>query len=166
MRIAVLGGGVAGMSAAHELAQRGFSVEVFERNTQYVGGKARSVDVPGTNTQFPDKFLPGEHGFRFFPGFYQHVTDTMKRIPYRGPTGRLNPDGCLGNLTSTIRIMIARLGKPAILTIAAFPKSLKDVELVVRYLHSGTETGLSTEEEEFFALRMWQLIDKLYCSSR
>lgn len=25
--------------------------------------------------------LPGEHGFRFFPGFYRHIFDTMKRIP-------------------------------------------------------------------------------------
>lgn len=30
------------------------------------------------------KPLPGEHGFRFFPGFYKHVTDTMRRIPYDG----------------------------------------------------------------------------------
>ena len=26
-------------------------------------------------------WLPGEHGFRFFPNFYKHVTDTMSRIP-------------------------------------------------------------------------------------
>ena len=25
--------------------------------------------------------MPGEHGFRFFPGFYKHVIDTMRRIP-------------------------------------------------------------------------------------
>ena len=25
--------------------------------------------------------LPGEHGFRFFPGFYHHVPDSMRRIP-------------------------------------------------------------------------------------
>ena len=69
------------MSAAHELAERGFLVNVYERQPVYVGGKARSVDVPHTGTAGrPD--LPGEHGFRFFPGFYKHVTDTMKRIPY------------------------------------------------------------------------------------
>ena len=28
-----------------------------------------------------DHRLPGEHGFRFFPGFYKHVIDTMGRIP-------------------------------------------------------------------------------------
>jgi len=40
----VLGGG-AGMSAAHELAERGFLVDVYERQPTYVGGKARSVNV-------------------------------------------------------------------------------------------------------------------------
>src|SRR5204863_9105756 len=25
--------------------------------------------------------LPGEHGFRFFPGFYLNLGDTMRRIP-------------------------------------------------------------------------------------
>ncbi|HSJ82296.1 MAG TPA: NAD(P)-binding protein [Acidimicrobiia bacterium] len=78
------------MSAAQELAERGYAVEVFERNPQYVGGKARSVDVPGTNTRDPDRYLPGEHGFRFFPGFYKHVTDTMSRIPFRRADGTLN----------------------------------------------------------------------------
>jgi uncharacterized protein with NAD-binding domain and iron-sulfur cluster len=77
--VAILGGGVAGLSAAQELAERGFSVTVYERNDRF-GGKARSMPVPGTDDSGPP--LPGEHGFRFFPGFYRHVTDTMKRIPY------------------------------------------------------------------------------------
>lgn len=28
-----------------------------------------------------DLLLPGEHGYRFFPAFYHHVFDTMRRIP-------------------------------------------------------------------------------------
>lgn len=66
-RIIILGGGVAGMSAAHELIERGFEVEVFDKHRIYAGGKARSVNVPGTNQPIADKYLPGEHGFRFFP---------------------------------------------------------------------------------------------------
>ncbi|MGW1743066.1 hydroxysqualene dehydroxylase [Nocardia sp. NPDC001965] len=78
-RVAVLGGGVAGLTAAHELAERGFEVTVYERRA--LGGKARSIPVPGTGADGrPD--LPGEHGFRFFPGFYQHIPDTMRRIPF------------------------------------------------------------------------------------
>jgi uncharacterized protein with NAD-binding domain and iron-sulfur cluster len=70
-RVAVIGGGVSGLSAAHELVKRGFSVTVFERRG-HVGGKASS---------WQEKGLPAEHGFRFFPGFYFHVIETMKDIP-------------------------------------------------------------------------------------
>lgn len=42
--------------------------------------KARSIGVPDTATE-GGKPLPGEHGFRFFPSFYRHVFDTMRRIP-------------------------------------------------------------------------------------
>ena len=36
--------------------------------------------------------MPGEHGFRFFPGFYKHVIDTMERIPLAGRGyGRRSP---------------------------------------------------------------------------
>ena len=45
-KVAVLGGGVAGMSAAHELIERGFRVAVFERQPELCGGKARSLPVP------------------------------------------------------------------------------------------------------------------------
>ena len=43
-RVVVLGGGVAGMSAAHELIERGFEVVVLERS-DLAGGKARSIPV-------------------------------------------------------------------------------------------------------------------------
>ena len=79
-RVIVLGGGVAGMSAAHELIERGFEVVVLERD-YLAGGKARSVPVveegehasghqlaEGASGSI-DHSVPGEHGFRFFPGF-------------------------------------------------------------------------------------------------
>src|SRR4051794_2515384 len=77
--VAVLGGGMAGLAAAHELVERGFRVDVYERKA--LGGKARSIPVAGT-ARGGRKPLPGEHGFRFFPGFYHHVPDTMRRIPF------------------------------------------------------------------------------------
>ena len=91
-KVVILGGGVAGMSAAHELIQRGFEVTVFER-LSIPGGKARSFSVPGTD-------LPAEHGFRIFAAFYRHLFHTMKRIPLSGktaPTGQTVFD----NLVST-----------------------------------------------------------------
>jgi uncharacterized protein with NAD-binding domain and iron-sulfur cluster len=92
-RVAVLGGGMAGLAAAHELAERGFSVTVYE--PKELGGKARSIPVSGTAGP-GRRDLPGEHGFRFFPGFYHHVPDTMRRIPFAD-----NADGVGDNLVAT-----------------------------------------------------------------
>jgi uncharacterized protein with NAD-binding domain and iron-sulfur cluster len=77
--VIVIGGGVAGLTAAHELVERGFEVDVYEQRPAW-GGKARSQPVTGTGTG-GRKDLPGEHGFRFYPRFYKHVIDTMARIP-------------------------------------------------------------------------------------
>ena len=77
--VIVIGGGVAGLSAAHELIERGFTVDVYDTRATW-GGKARSQPLAGTGTS-GRRDLPGEHGFRFYPRFYQHVIDTMKRIP-------------------------------------------------------------------------------------
>ncbi|MCT9096037.1 FAD-dependent oxidoreductase [Haloarchaeobius sp. HME9146] len=74
--IAILGGGIGGLSAAHELATRGFDVTVYEHHDRF-GGKARSFPGPADG----DTALPAEHGFRFLPGFYTHLPDTMQRIP-------------------------------------------------------------------------------------
>ena len=157
-KIIIIGGGVAGMSAAHELVERGYEIEIYERNIQYVGGKARSVNVPETNLIKPDKYLPGEHGFRFFPGFYKHVTDTMKRIPFKDKNGNYQKDGCYANLTHTSRIMLGRNNKAPIVTLANFPRSLADLKLIIKDMTGGADSGLTHEEEVFFAERMWQLM--------
>ncbi|MFG3291982.1 FAD-dependent oxidoreductase [Streptomyces sp. NPDC048179] len=105
-RVAVLGGGVSGLSAAHELAERGYEVTVYEYY-DVLGGKARSMDVPGTGTG-GRKPLPGEHGFRFFPGFYRNLPDTMRRIPFPG-----NTNGVHGNLRNGTEELFARdSGRP------------------------------------------------------
>ena len=78
--VAIVGGGVGGLSAAHELAERGFTVDVYEARGA-PGGKARSQYVAGSG-RGGRRDLPGEHGFRFFPAFYRHVIDTMARIPF------------------------------------------------------------------------------------
>ncbi|WP_328873174.1 FAD-dependent oxidoreductase [Streptomyces sp. NBC_00287] len=102
-RVAVLGGGVAGLSAAHELAERGYAVTVYEYYDA-LGGKARSMPVPGTAAGGRAD-LPGEHGFRFFPGFYRNLPDTMRRIPVPG-----NANGVHDNLVSGTEALFARAG--------------------------------------------------------
>ncbi|MXV13797.1 hydroxysqualene dehydroxylase [Hufsiella ginkgonis] len=154
-KVAILGGGIAGMSAAHELVERGFEVEVFDKHRLYAGGKARSVNVPATNTPDPHKYLPGEHGFRFFPGFYKHVTDTMKRIPFNG-----QKEGVYDNLVAVTRAGILRNGQNPIYTLVNFPKSFDDLRVMMQTLHA--HTGLTGEEEKFFAGKLWQLATTCY----
>ncbi|MEU6006675.1 FAD-dependent oxidoreductase [Streptomyces sp. NPDC047453] len=104
--VAVLGGGVSGLSAAHELAERGYSVTVYEYY-DVLGGKARSMNVPGTGTG-GRRPLPGEHGFRFFPGFYRNLPDSMRRIPFPG-----NANGVHDNLRGGTEALFAReAGRP------------------------------------------------------
>jgi len=95
-RVVVLGGGIGGLSAAHELAAREFAVTVYEAKER-LGGKARSfpVSTPDGGT------VPAEHGFRFFPGFYRNLRETMERIPL--PEGGVVAD----NLVHTDETLIA-----------------------------------------------------------
>ncbi|RRB07700.1 hydroxysqualene dehydroxylase [Larkinella rosea] len=162
-KVIILGGGVAGMSAAHELIERGFTVEVYEKKPEYVGGKARSVNVPdsGKAGRLP---LPGEHGFRFFPGFYRHVTDTMKRIPFKNPkTGKVNKRGVFDNLVQSNKMMMARFDQAPIIALSRFPTSLADLEIIYNDLFH-THTGLKPGEAKLMAHRLWQLMTS--CKTR
>jgi len=152
--VAILGGGVGGLSAAHELAERGFQVRVYERKAA-LGGKARSIPVPGSATD-GRKPLPGEHGFRFFPGFYKHVTDTMRRIPYgdRGNT--------FDNLTVATRILLAKSGQAEITWLARCPATLNDFRAFFGELF--TPLGVPAEETSYFVSRL--LIVATSCPER
>lgn len=91
---------MAGLTAAHELAERGYAVTVYERRA--LGGKARSMDVPGS-ARGGRRPLPAEHGFRFIPGIYHNLPDTMRRIPFPG-----NANGVWDNLVAPREMMFAR----------------------------------------------------------
>jgi 15-cis-phytoene desaturase len=138
--VAIFGGGVAGLSAAHELAERGFQVRVYERKP-VLGGKARSIPVPdsGIGGRLP---LPGEHGFRFFPGFYKHVTDTMRRTPY-GAHGNV-----YDNLQVATRMLLARAGQTEIAWLARCPTNLADLQAFLVELF--TPLGVPQSEILFF----------------
>ena len=164
-KVIVLGGGVAGMSAAHELIERGFEVVVLERG-RLAGGKARSIPVidDGAGTSGHERadlgvasiehHLPGEHGFRFFPGFYKHVIDTMRRIP--SFDGRTAAD----HLVPTTRVGFTQYGKPTFLIPSRFPRTGSDVGALLRdvLLAFGPVIGLAPDELAFFAARFWQIL--------
>jgi uncharacterized protein with NAD-binding domain and iron-sulfur cluster len=148
--VAILGGGVAGMSAAHELAERGFAVTVYEQRT-IAGGKARSMPAPGTGTgRRPD--LPAEHGFRFFPGFYKHLPDTMRRIPV---AGRAN--GVFDHLVPATRLEVARAPGHDVQLPAHFPATAGDLAtLLAAATRAGN--GVPPLEMLLFAQRLLVLL--------
>src|SRR3954469_1077850 len=143
--VAVLGGGVGGLSAAQELAERGFAVTVYERRAA-AGGKARSVPAPGSG-------FPGEHGFRFFPGFYRHLPDTMARIPSGGGTA-------FGRLVGAERILFAQGGGRAELVGPAHaPETLNDVAVLARFVvDAATGLGIPAADGAWLVDRLVALL--------
>ncbi|CAM5716100.1 putative protein with NAD-binding domain and iron-sulfur cluster OS=Streptomyces violarus OX=67380 GN=FHS41_000172 PE=4 SV=1 [Streptomyces violarus] len=60
------------------------------------------MDVPDS-AKGSRKPLPAEHGFRFIPGIYHNLPDTMRRIPFPGNAG-----GVWDNLIAPKEMMFAR----------------------------------------------------------
>jgi isorenieratene synthase len=72
--VAIIGGGIAGLSAAANLSERGFEVSLFERN-QYLGGKLGSWTFKSNG-----KKLQVEHGFHAFFRQYYNLRAFMQRL--------------------------------------------------------------------------------------
>jgi uncharacterized protein with NAD-binding domain and iron-sulfur cluster len=142
--VAVLGGGVGGLSAAHELAKRGFEVTVYEAREVF-GGKARSIPVPDSGT----RPLPGEHGFRFFPGFYQHLDATMAEIPYKGRTVK-------DNLVQATEMLMAQAdGANELIAPMRFPSDVDDLTKLVKFMFAiATTLGIPLHEFALFFERI------------
>jgi len=164
-KVIVLGGGVAGMSAAHELVERGFDVVVLESG-DIAGGKARSIPVihegedtsghhlaDGAEASIQHR-VPGEHGFRFFPGFYKHVIETMRRIP------SFDGSKVADHLVPTTRLEFTQYDEPPFVVPAGFPLAPRDAGTMLRdilllFEHS---TGLTPDDLAFFGARVWQIL--------
>jgi len=154
-KVAIFGGGVGGLTTAHEAIERGFEVEIYDVKPALWGGKARSMGAPGTGVD--GRFdLPGEHGFRFFPGFYKHVPDTMSRIPYPG-----NANGVLDNLVPTSQFALYREDGPPFIAPVNFPDTLDEWKEAMHSIF-GAHLGVGLDNVAFFA---GQLL-KLACSCR
>jgi uncharacterized protein with NAD-binding domain and iron-sulfur cluster len=71
--VSIFGGGIAGMTVAHELVEKGFDVIVYEKDDS-LGGMAKSKR---NNT------IPSEHSWRGYAKFYYNALEILKRIPIK-----------------------------------------------------------------------------------
>jgi len=72
MKVVIVGAGIAGLTVAHELVDKGFEVDVYEKSF-VAGGMARS-----TRTR---SGVPAEHSWRGYAPFYFNAFEIMSRIP-------------------------------------------------------------------------------------
>lgn len=73
--VAVFGAGIAGLTAAHEFARRGYKVSVYEANAD-AGGFFRSA------RRAADHHTPSEYSWHGMGPWYHNVFDLMKQIPF------------------------------------------------------------------------------------
>ncbi|HEV8547791.1 MAG TPA: FAD-dependent oxidoreductase, partial [Polyangiaceae bacterium] len=154
-KVAILGGGVAGLSAAHELAERGVEVSVFEKR-EVPGGKARSTRLPETASA-ARRPLPGEHGFRFFPGFYVHLPDTMRRIP--AGSGHV-----ADHLHAVDSMTFAFDDAPTFTLPAHRPRNLEELGQLLRYIAALGDMGVTSDDLVFIAWQLWRIVTS--CEAR
>jgi len=72
MEINIYGAGITGLTLAHELVNKGYNINIYEKDT-IIGGMARSTR---TNLN-----VPSEHSWRGYGPFYNNVYDILKQIP-------------------------------------------------------------------------------------
>ena len=71
--IIIFGGGLSGLTIAHELIKKGFKILIVEKDNE-LGGMVRSDTKK-------NKF-PSEHSWRGYAPFYKNAFQLMKEIPY------------------------------------------------------------------------------------
>jgi uncharacterized protein with NAD-binding domain and iron-sulfur cluster len=144
-KVIVVGGGVAGLTAAHELIERDFEVHVIERRTRG-GGKASSRRTA--------EGLPTEHGFRFFPGWYRHLPDTMRRIPFKGRRALYEGRSTYDNLITIRSNLLAWYDRDPIEAPMHLPRSFDQLRTMHSFFWGMMKLQLAPAEVSFFFTRL------------
>jgi uncharacterized protein with NAD-binding domain and iron-sulfur cluster len=71
VKVNIYGCGISGLTIAHELIEKGFNIEIYEKKS-IAGGMARTFRY--------NNGVPTEHSWRGFGPFYKNTYDIMKRI--------------------------------------------------------------------------------------
>jgi uncharacterized protein with NAD-binding domain and iron-sulfur cluster len=94
--------------------------------------------------------LPGEHGFRFFPSYYNHVFDTMRRIPLLDEDGNETGHTVYDNVIPTPNQGVAQRGFSPLILPRSPPDSAYERKERFAVLR---EMGYSTLDVTQFLLR-------------
>jgi len=73
--VAVFGGGIAGLTVAHELVRLGYRVSIYESNSE-AGGFFRSARLAKHEN------MPSEYSWHGMGPWYHNAFDLMKQIPF------------------------------------------------------------------------------------
>ena len=61
MKIIIIGAGISGLTIAHELVEKNFDIEIYEKDN-IIGGMAKSIRTKN--------YVPTEHSWRGYGPFY------------------------------------------------------------------------------------------------
>lgn len=98
--------------------------------------------------------FPGEHGYRYFPSYYRHVFDTMRRIPIYDNNALPTPRTTYDNLVALPTIGIASETHPPFVTNwgpYSFPNSVSRELLDMSNLSA---LGITPQDVSQFSLRV------------
>ena len=91
----IFGGGISGLTVAHELINKNYIVHLFEKDT-IIGGMAK--------TRREQDSIPSEHSWRGFGPHYKNLFNVMKQIPI--DTGKVSGKTVYNNLSEAIHFKL------------------------------------------------------------
>ncbi|MBC7815487.1 MAG: FAD-dependent oxidoreductase [Planctomycetaceae bacterium] len=139
--VAIIGGGIAGLTVAHELSRTGrFDITIYEQKAS-IGGKARSVRLDDQNV--------GEHAMRVFLASYCALYTVMQEIPYESQT-------TYNNLVySKFSLRYGKLDCSIDPKYTTFWNAIKKALLISRFLH---RAGVGMLEQIYFVYKIGRIL--------
>jgi len=103
--------------------------------------------------------IPGEHGYRFFPGFYRHLFDTMRRTPILDERGRETGRTAFDQLEAVdvVDVALEDERRPHRVPVRA-ARSLEELRELMRMHLDPERLGVKERDLLLFTLRMLQFL--------